>query len=66
MKNPIYFKKWCSDDRFSVNLDDIIAVTEQSATMSCFLKMKGIDNEIQVGEEYDVVMDRIRLSYVAL
>lgn len=61
MKNPIYFKQMYSKDRISVDLDAIILVTEMSATNSCFLKIKDMEEEIEIGEEYDVVMDRIRL-----
>jgi hypothetical protein len=61
VKNPIYFKRPHTDDRLSVDLDAIILVTEMSATNSCFLKVKDMEEEIEIGEEYDVVMDRIRL-----
>lgn len=61
MKNPISFKRRYTDDRLSVDLDAIILVTEMSATNSCFIKLKGMEEEIEVDEEYDVVMDRIRI-----
>lgn len=61
MKNSIYFKQQYSTDRISVDLDAIIMVTEMSATKSTFLKIKGMEEEVEVGEEYDVVMDRIRV-----
>lgn len=60
MKNPISFKRRYTDDRLSVDLDAIILVTEMSATNSCFLKLKSLGEEIEIDEEYDVVMDRIR------
>lgn len=60
MKNPISFKRRYTDDRLSVDRDAIIVVTEMSATNSCFLKVKGMEEELEIDEEYDVVMDRIR------